>query len=203
MSHEIDRVLDELEELCNSSGKVLGRRSKVTVDGDRLMYLVAELREKMPEHMLEAREVITQKESIINQAYLESKRLRDSANQESRAITTAAQSEHETLVSESEIIRVAEERAQTISDEAHRKADDILRESRQESARLIGEADASAAERREGADQYSREVLFSIEERLSQMLGQIRRGIDALGVDADAMAKKAAQPVGSNGRSAR
>ena len=66
---------------------------------------------------------------------------------------------------------------------------------------MIGEADATAADRREGADQYSREVLFSIEERLSQMLGQVRRGIDALGTDADPMAKrKIAQPA-INGRS--
>ncbi|MDD9996049.1 MAG: hypothetical protein OXS35_09970 [Dehalococcoidia bacterium] len=200
MSETVDRILGELDELCKSSSKVLGRRGKVTVDSERLAHMVAELRDSLPEHMLEAGEVIKQKDSIINQAYLESKRLRDSASQESKAITIAARSEHETMVSEHEIVTAAEDQAQKIHDEAHRKASEILREAGQEAVRLIGEADATAADRREGADQYSREVLFSIEERLSQMLGQVRRGIDALGTDADPMAKKMVQPA-TNGRS--
>ena len=200
MSETVDRILGELDELCKSSSKVLGRRGKVTVDSERLAHIVAELRDSLPEHMLEAGEVIKQKDSIINQAYLESKRLRDSASQESKAITVAARSEHETMVAEHEIVRAAEDQAQKIHDEAHRKASEILREAGQEAVRLIGEADATAADRREGADQYSREVLFSIEERLSQMLGQVRRGIDALGTDADPMAKKMVQPA-TNGRS--
>ena len=200
MSQTVDRILGEMEELCKSSNKVLGRRNKVMVDPERMSHIVAELRDSLPQHMLEAGEVIKQKDSIINQAYLESKRLRDSASQESKAITIAARSEHETMVSESEIVRSAEEKAQKINDEAHRKASEILREARQEAVRMIGEADATAADRREGADQYSREVLFSIEERLSQMLGQVRRGIDALGTDADPMAKKMGLPA-INGRS--
>lgn len=200
MSEKVDRILGELDELCKSSSKVLGRRGKVMVDSDRLSHIVAELRGSLPDHVLEAGEVIKQKDSIINQAYLESKRLRDSASQESKAITIAARSEHETMVSESEIVRGAEEQAQKIHDEAHRKAGEILRDAGQEAVRLIGEADATAADRREGADQYSREVLFSIEERLSQMLGQVRRGIDALGTDVDPVAKKVGQPA-INGRS--
>ena len=200
MSQTVDRILGELDELCKSSSKVLGRRGKVTVDPEKLSHIVSELRASLPEHLLEAGEVIKQKDSIINQAYLESKRMRESASQESKAITIAARSEHETMVSDSEIVRVAEEQAQKIHDEAHRKASEILREAGQEAVRLIGEADATAAGRREGADQYSREVLFSIEERLSQMLGQVRRGIDALGTDADPMAKKVGQPA-INGRS--
>jgi cell division septum initiation protein DivIVA len=200
MSQTVDRILGEMDELCKSSSKVLGRRGKVMVDPEKLSHIVAELRASLPEHMLEAGEVIKQKDSIINQAYLESKRLRESASQESKAIAIAARSEHETMVSDSEIARAAEEQAQKIHDEAHRKAGEILREAGQEAVRLIGEADATAAGRREGADQYSREVLFSIEERLSQMLGQVRRGIDALGTDVDPMAKKMGQPA-INGRS--
>ena len=200
MSQTVDRILGELDELCKSSSKVLGRRGKVTVDPEKMSHIVSELRASLPEHLLEAGEVIKQKDSIINQAYLESKRMRESASQESKAITIAARSEHETMVSDSEIVRVAEEQAQKIHHEAHRKASEILREAGQEAVRLIGEADATAAGRREGADQYSREVLFSIEERLSQMLGQVRRGIDALGTDADPMAKKIGQPA-INGRS--
>ena len=36
-----------------------------------------------------------------------------------------------------------------------------------------------------GSNQYARETLFDLEERLSTVLGQVRRGIDTLGLKAD------------------
>jgi len=47
---------------------------------------------------------------------------------------------------------------------------------------LINDAENQAAELRQGADRYSKEVLSSIEEQLSNQLGQVRRGLDALNV---------------------
>jgi hypothetical protein len=96
------------------------------------------------------------------------------------------------MISEHEIVKAAEAKAEEIKDEARRQANEIVQESQHQSLRLMGDAEATASDRREGADQYSREVLFSIEERLAQMLGQVRRGIDALGVEAEPQASKQA-----------
>ena len=46
--------------------------------------------------------------------------------------------------------------------------------------RMQNESESTATSRREGADQYAREVMFGMEEQLSEILGQIRRGIDTL-----------------------
>ncbi len=194
MSHAIDNILDELNELARNSTKVLGMRKKVMVDSGKLTAIAADLRESVPHDVLEAGEVLKQKESIVNQAYLEAKRLRESANQEVAAITTAARNEYESLVAETEIVKSAEIKAQEIKDEAHRQANDIVQEAQQQVFRTIDDAEATAAVRREGADQYSREVLFSIEERLSQMLGQVRRGIDALGAQVEEPEKPVVEP---------
>lgn len=183
MSHAIDGILDELEQLSKTSTKVLGMGKKAMVDSAKLAAIVADLREAVPHDVLEAGEVLKQKESIINQAYLEAKRLRESASQEASAITTSARNEHDSLVDETEITKSAEIKGREIKDEAHRQANDIVQDAQQQAFRLIDTAESTASDRREGADQYSREVLFSIEERLSQMLGQVRRGIDALGTD--------------------
>ena len=50
---------------------------------------------------------------------------------------------------------------------------------------ILEEAESTGTTRRDGADQYARETLFDLEERLSIQLGQVRRGIDALGLDVD------------------
>ena len=39
-----------------------------------------------------------------------------------------------------------------------------------------------SGDRRKGADNYAREVLFSLEEKIADTLGQVRGGIDILDV---------------------
>lgn len=51
-----------------------------------------------------------------------------------------------------------------------------------ESRRLIAEAEAEAEDTRRGADDYAADVLLRLEGEVSRVLGQIERGIDALGV---------------------
>ena len=201
MSHAIDSILDDLDELARTATRVPGMRKKAMVDSRRLDTIISELRESVPHDVLEAGEVLKQKESIVNQAYLEAKRLRETANQEAAAVTTAARNEHASMIDETEIVRAAEIKGSEIKDEAHRQANDIVQEARQQAFGLVDDAESTASDRREGADQYSREVLFSIEERLSQMLGQVRRGIDALGSDGEPADERVPEPA-VNGKTA-
>ena len=45
---------------------------------------------------------------------------------------------------------------------------------------ILNEANTQADQRRKGADNYVREVLFALEERVADTLGQVRGGIDLL-----------------------
>ena len=60
------------------------------------------------------------------------------------------------------------------------EAERIIQDAQRRAYRIVSESEDVAASRREGADQYASEVLFSLEEQLSELLGQIRRGIDTL-----------------------
>ena len=137
--------------------------------------------QSIPEEILEASEVIKQKESIINQAYLEAKRTKEIAQQESASINDKARGDYDQKVSDSEVTRGAELKSEEIISEANEKATGIVKESQNEAEQIVDKAQTNATQRKDGADQYSKEVLFNIEERLSQVLGQVRRGIDALG----------------------
>ena len=177
---DILQIADELSSLPGSGTRVPGFRSKVMVEIDRLLSLAEELRKSVPANIQEATEVLNQKDSVLNQAYLEAQRIKAEAEQEVAAITSAAREEHQAKVGESEILKVAEARAQEIQDEALGEAQEIVQDAQRRAFRMTNEADVDAGARREGADQYSREVLFSLEEQMSEMLGQVRRGIDAL-----------------------
>ena len=190
---EIGHIADELKLLAGTGTRVPGFRRKVMVDIDRLIALGDELRMSVPADMQEASEVIKMKESIINQSYLEAKRIRGVAEEEASALTTAAQEEHASKVGESEILKAAELKGGEIKEEAAYEAQQILQDAQRKAYRIIDESESATLSRRDGADHYAREVLFNLEEQMSDVLGQVRRGIDALKLEIESSKKQQQQ----------
>ena len=183
---DILKIVDELQSLPDAGTRVPGFRGKVLIDRERLVALGEELRNSVPANVQEASEIISQKDSIINQAYLEAQRVRIVGESEASALTDAARQEHELKAGESEIVKTATAKSEQISDEAMAEAQEIVQDAQRSAYRIVNEAEAIARGRREGADNYAREILFSLEEQLSEILGQIRRGIDALRSETEA-----------------
>ena len=178
---DFNQIIAELESLSVSGTRVPGFRSrKILVDVDRLTSLGQELRRSVPANIQEAEEILNQKDSIINQAYLEAQRIKSTAEEEISAIANAAQQEHMAKVDESEIVKAAETKADEIKDQTLTEAQEQIQDAQRRAFRVLSEAENAANARRDGADHYAREVLFSLEEQLSDMLGRVRRGLDAL-----------------------
>lgn len=190
---EIGHIADEMKLLASSGTRVPGFRRKVMVDIDRMIDLGDELRKAVPADIQEASEVIKMKESIINQAYMEAKRIRGVAEDEATALSSAAQEEHASKVDDSEILRAAELKGQEIREEAAYEAQQILQDAQRKAYRIINESDSASMSRRDGADHYAREVLFNLEEQMADVLGQVRRGIDALKLEIEASKKQQQQ----------
>jgi cell division septum initiation protein DivIVA len=151
------------------------------VDPDRLNKVGEQLRSSVPADIQEAKEVITQKESVVNQAYLEARRIKE----EAEATVAAARQEQESRIDQTEIMKAAEAKAEETNQNALQEGQEIVQDAQRRAYRIIDEAEAGATTRREGSDQYARETLFELEERLSGLLGQVRRGIDALGLEVE------------------
>lgn len=179
----ITQIVEELESLAGSGTRMPGFRGKVMVDKDRLTTIASGLREAIPSNVKEAHEILRQKDSLLNLASMEAQRIKESATDEANAVVESARKEHATKVDQTEIVKAAEAKAREITDHALQQANEIMQDAQKRSYRVSDESDTTAAARREGADQYAREVLFGLEERLSQLIGQVRRGIDALGVE--------------------
>ena len=86
------------------------------------------------------------------------------------------------------MLRESHEQAEQVKEKARQEANQIIDDAQRRAQRFMGESDIAAAMRREGADQYAREVLFNLESHLADVLGQVRRGIDSLRVDSRAQA---------------
>ena len=162
------------------------------VDIDRLAGMAGELKNSIPSDIQEAREILKQKESILNQTNLEARRVKDAAEQEAISLRAAAEQEQQTRVDETEIVKGAEAKAEEVNQQSLQEGQQIVQDAQRRSYRIIDEAEAAAATRREGADQYARETLFGLEERLAGLLGQVRKGIDALGLEVESTARNGA-----------
>ena len=179
-----------------------GFRRKVMVEIDqleRLIDMAEQAGRSVPANIQESDEILKQKDSIISQAYLEAQRIKGAAEQHASSLTTEAENEFNARVSESEVLRESHEQAEQVKEKARQEANQIIDDAQRRAQRFMGESDIAAAMRREGADQYAREVLFNLESHLADVLGQVRRGIDSLRVENRGQAASASYaPQGSN-----
>ena len=187
---DIDSIIDQLKSIVASSARVPGTQRRIVEKG-QLEAVVEQLQEAIPSELREAKEILRQRDSIINQATLEAQRIRSSVQEETEVIRSAteeevialratAETEYDTRVSDAEVFKQAEKKADEASTGAQRSAEIVIQDAERRAQRLLSEAEALVESRRSGADQYAREVLFSLEERISDLLSQVRKGIDVL-----------------------
>ncbi len=179
----------KLEEML-SSGRVPGT-SRTLVNVDKVGEVLEELKRELPSQVNDAQTVLRQKEAILKQAELEARRIRAYADEEATTIRSLAeeqsQSQIETarneateIVGDSEIVKAAEDKAKEIEEAAQEKAGKIVADAQNKLNQVLAGAESDAADRRRGADNYAREVLFMLEEKIADTLGQVRSGIDVL-----------------------
>jgi vacuolar-type H+-ATPase subunit E/Vma4 len=181
--------LEDLEAMI-VKGRVPGT-ARTLVNLEKISTLITEMKGEMPTQMNEAEGVVRQKDAIIKQAELEARRIRAYADEEattirqlaeeqSNTLLTTSQEEAHKMVQDTEITRVANEQATETDADAQRRAGKLIDDAETSVNGILKEAETSAVSRRKGADNYAREVLFTLEERIADTLGQVRGGIDLL-----------------------
>jgi hypothetical protein len=185
-------VLENIEKLESlvASGRVPGT-SRTLVNMERITALLQELKEGLPTNVNEAQGILRQKEAILKQAELEARRIRAYADEEattirklaedqSSATLKASKEQAEKMIMASEVVRSSSERSAQIVKDAEVRGQHVIADARNKVNSVIVDAEKQAEERRKGADNYAREVLFTLEEHVAGVLGQLRAGIDLL-----------------------
>jgi len=185
-------LMSQLEDLETMivKGRVPGT-ARTLVNLDKITAVIAEMKGEIPTQINEAEAVVRQKDAIIKQAELESRRIRAYADEEattirqlaeeqSNTLLTTSQEEARAMIQETEITRVANEEAVVIEADAQKRASRLIDDGESRVNGILNDAETSADSRRKGADNYAREVLFTLEERVADTLGQVRGGIDLL-----------------------
>lgn len=181
--------LEDLEAMI-TGGRVPGT-ARTLVNLAKVTTVINEIKAELPTQINEAEGIVRQKEAIIKQAELEARRIRAYADEEattirqlaeeqSSTLLTSSQAEAHRMVENTEITRVATENAAATESEARTRAGKMIDDAENRVNGILNEANTQAEQRRKGADNYAREVLFALEERVADTLGQVRGGIDLL-----------------------
>lgn len=181
--------LEDLEAMI-TGGRVPGT-ARTLLNLAKVTTVINEMKAELPTQINEAEGIVRQKEAIIKQSELEARRIRAYADEEattirqlaeeqSSTLLTSSQAEAHRMVENTEITRVATENAAATESEARTRAGEMIDDAENRVNGILNEANTQADQRRKGADNYVREVLFALEERVADTLGQVRGGIDLL-----------------------
>ncbi|MBL8099068.1 MAG: hypothetical protein JNK81_07785 [Anaerolineales bacterium] len=155
---DILQLIDRLEELFNDA-KAVPFTHNVIVDEDRMLELIDQMRIAIPDEVKKAQQVVAQRDRVMAQAQEESNRTLQLARDK------------------------AAEMAQKdiITQEAQRRAEQILSQAR-------AEAEAIRAD----ADNYVLETLMQLQDQIAKLSNQVNNGIHM--VQEDQMRKAAMSP---------
>ena len=161
-------LVDQLEEAI-----LHGRRSRLgggySVDRDRLLELIDQMRAAAPEAIAEAQRVLEERDKILNDA-----------GEEAELTLAKARQEAEIRVNAHDLVLEAQRRATDVIEQANSRARTISGDARAEAAGLRGEAASQAVGQAVEADRYSLEVLRQLETQLQLMIASIQAGMEEL-----------------------
>ena len=165
---EILTLVDRLETTLGSSARVPATK-KVVVDLGRMMEMVDQMRLAIPKDIQDAQDMLSQRETIINQSLLDARRIKASAADESRI-----------KVNESKIVTDAETRSDELLTDAKRRADALLQDAQRGAHDLTQKAQTFGDSQVKESNRYAQDVLARLETQLSSVLNSIRLGLDSL-----------------------
>lgn len=160
---DIDYLIDRLEAIL-TSGKRVPLSNKVMVDEQECLDLIDQMRAVVPEEVKAAKRTLLDRERILSDA-----------EEDSRQILEHAEQEREIMLSREGLLAEAERRRDEIISEANQEAFDL----RTQAQNLYDDAVGQTQEMREGANNYTVQVLQELETLLGKHLGMVRNGLQS------------------------
>ncbi|HEV8573236.1 MAG TPA: hypothetical protein VGR43_00870 [Dehalococcoidia bacterium] len=165
---DILHLIDRLEEMAAEARK-LPVGGGAVISRQRLLDLIDRMRVAVPREVYDSREVLEHRDEVIRLA-----------EEQAALLLEETRAELEKRLSETEVVKAAEERARQVTSEAQARAQELLKGAEEQArGRLDDAQEASRAQMRE-VDAYAHQTLKRLELELDGFLDSVRKGIDTL-----------------------
>ena len=169
-----DEILEMMEELIDNSSAVPFSGKKM-IDCDQMRTYIDTLRLNMPGELKKAKELQSQKETILAEANAEAKKIRAQADE----YVEETKKKAEEMVQETEISRQAKDYAVDLIQKTRQEADDILAQANADADKIIADAEAKDAQIRSILVENLNSALNNAKDVLQENLNTVCDTMDA------------------------
>ena len=168
----IETKLDELGSVFDEA-KPFPLSNKVMIDLDTVRGILDEIRLNMPEELLKARQIASERRDILNEAQNDADVLISKAEDKARG-----------MIEEHEITAGARNAANEIMQNARVQASELMETTRREANDIMEQAHKWATDIRTSAGEYVEEIIRTSDEALAESLNEVRKARQQLRVAA-------------------
>jgi cell division septum initiation protein DivIVA len=165
---DILHLIDQLEELA-ADARRLPVGGGVVISRQRLLDLIDRMRVAVPREVYDSREVIDNRDQVIERA-----------EEQASKLLEEAQAEIEKKLAETEVVKAAEEQSRVLLTEAQARAQEMVRSAEEQARGRLDDAQESSRAQMREADVYALQTLKRLEQELDGFMLTVRRGIDTL-----------------------
>ena len=159
----IESLLDNIEDVLENS-KNFPFSSKISVDGEEIKTIIEDIRLNMPDELMKARKIASERKEIL-----------DAAQAASEDIIAEAREKAKVIVSEHEITKRAEENASDILQQARTQATEIIEQARATASDMTEQAQKWSNDLRTSAGEYVEHIVATADEALTNSVNEIRK----------------------------
>lgn len=146
----IDDFLDLLEETLEDGKHIM---NKIMVDGDRMKEIIEDIRLNMPEEIRKAKKIVEDRASILERAAVDAENT-----------IKKAEAQQQIMVSDSEVLKIAQAQANALMAKATAEAND-----------KVAEANAKATSMQNSATKFVDDLMKQADETLYETMSEVRR----------------------------
>jgi hypothetical protein len=161
-------LIDRLEEMAAEARK-LPVGGGVVMSRQRLLDLIDRMRVAVPREVYDSREVIEHRDEVIKLA-----------EDQAAKLVEETRGDLDKKLSETEVVKAAEQQARTVLTEAQSRAQELVRSAEEQARGRLDDAQESSRAQMREADVYALQTLKRLEQELDGFLITVRRGIDTL-----------------------
>ncbi len=139
MDTKIEQILDAIEDMVDSSGRMPFSMNRITIDGDQLRDYIRDARAAIPEQISYANRVLDDREAIIAGAKKEAEQIVRKAEERAKVLVSNSEITKQARQQGAELINQAQKQMKALRESAYDYINNMLSESETSLAAALSE----------------------------------------------------------------
>lgn len=168
MMSRIEQLISEIEEYIDSCKFQALSNSKIIVNKEELEELLVELRLRIPDEIKKYQKIISQQETILNEAQAQADAMLDDAKKQADSMVAQASEQTSEMINEHEIMQ-----------RAYAHADEVVQQANYQAQAIVDAAVNDANGIRQSSIQYTDDMLRSLQTIINHSMEGAKGRFDA------------------------